>query len=108
MPPANRELHVVAGVAIFLMHPGSGINSQRAGKTLRAKAVVREEKRVKFSARFPYFLFVFARTVDLTLDVGFRRSWYRWKTCVTLSLKVLDLWESELGLTRYGPVNRGH
>jgi hypothetical protein len=26
-PLANRELHVVAGVAIFLTHPGSWINS---------------------------------------------------------------------------------
>jgi hypothetical protein len=108
MPPANRELHVVAGVAIFLMHPGSGINSQRAGKTLRAKAVVREEKRVKFSARFPYFLFVFTHTVDLAPNVGFQRSWYHWKACAILFFKVLDLRETELGLERYGPMNRGH
>uniref|UniRef100_A0A2N9J135 Reverse transcriptase domain-containing protein n=1 Tax=Fagus sylvatica TaxID=28930 RepID=A0A2N9J135_FAGSY len=43
-PPANRELHTIAGVSIFLTHPGSRINSWRAGKTQRAKAVVREEK----------------------------------------------------------------
>uniref|UniRef100_A0A2N9FV21 Uncharacterized protein n=1 Tax=Fagus sylvatica TaxID=28930 RepID=A0A2N9FV21_FAGSY len=41
-------------------------------------------------------------------DFGFQRSWYRWKACATLSLKVLDLRESELGLVRYGPANRGH
>uniref|UniRef100_A0A2N9HUF2 Aminotransferase-like plant mobile domain-containing protein n=1 Tax=Fagus sylvatica TaxID=28930 RepID=A0A2N9HUF2_FAGSY len=41
-------------------------------------------------------------------DVGFRRSWYRWKACATLTLKVQDLWETKLGLERYGPMNRGH
>ena len=45
-PPANREFHVVAGVAIFPTHLGSRINFPRVGKTLRAKAVVREEKHV--------------------------------------------------------------
>ena len=95
-PPLNREFHVVAGVAIFLTHLGLWINSQRAGKTLRAKAVVREEKCVRFSAHFSYFLFVFACTVDLAPDVGFRRSWYRREACATLFLKVLDLRETEL------------
>ncbi len=56
--PANRELHVVAGVVIFLTHPGSLINSQRAGRNSRAKAVVREEKRVRFSAHFLIFVCV--------------------------------------------------
>ena len=45
-PLANRELHVAAGVAVFPTHPGSQINLQQAGKTLRAKAIVWEEKRV--------------------------------------------------------------
>jgi hypothetical protein len=79
--PANRELRLVAGVAVFLTHPGSWINLQRARRNSLAKAVVREEKRIRFLARFPYFLSVFARTVNLAPDVGFRRSWYRWKAC---------------------------
>ena len=107
-PPANRELHVVAGVAIFPTHPGSWINSLRDGKTLRAKAVFREEKRVKSSTHFSYFLSMFARMFDLAPNVGFRRSWYRWKACATLFLKVLDLQETELGLERYGPASEGH
>jgi hypothetical protein len=107
-PPANQQLHAIAGVAIFLTQPGLWINSQRAGETLRAKAVVREEKRVRFSAHFSYFLFVFARMFDLAPAVGFRRSWYRWKACDTLFLKVLDLQETELGLERCGPANEGH
>jgi hypothetical protein len=105
--PANRELCLAARVAVFLTQPGSQINSQRAGRNPRAKAIVREEKRIRFSARFPYFLFVFARTVDLAPDIGFRHSWYRWKACATLFLKVLDLRATELGLERYGPTNRG-
>jgi hypothetical protein len=45
---------------------------------------------------------------DLAPNVGFQRSWYRWKSCVSLFLKVPGSRETELGLERYGPANRGH
>jgi hypothetical protein len=53
--PANRELRLVSGVPVFLMHPSLRIKSQRAGRNLRAKAVIREKKRVRFSTCFSYF-----------------------------------------------------
>ena len=58
-----------------------------------------------FSA-FSLFFVCFAHMFDLAPDVSFRRSWYRWKSCTTLSLKVLDLRETELELERYGSTNR--
>jgi hypothetical protein len=106
-PPANRELNIVAGVVIFPMHPGPRVNLQRVGKTLRAKAVVREKNAPNLRPIFPHFLFMFARVLDLAPEVGFRRSWYRWKACSALFLKVLGSRETELGLARYGSANRG-
>uniref|UniRef100_A0A2N9HJ77 Reverse transcriptase domain-containing protein n=1 Tax=Fagus sylvatica TaxID=28930 RepID=A0A2N9HJ77_FAGSY len=107
MPPANRELHVVAGVIIFPTHPGLRVNLQRVGKTLRAKAVVREKNASNLRPIFPRFLSVFARVFGLAPEVGFRRSWCRLKAYATLSLKVLDLRETELGFARYDSANRG-
>ena len=52
---ANRELHLVARVAVFLKVSSLWINSQRFGRNLRTKGAVWEEKRVRFSARFRYF-----------------------------------------------------
>ena len=69
--PANRELHVVAGVVIFPTHPGPWVNLQRAGKTLRVKAVVREKNASNLRLIFLYFLSMFARIFDLAPEVGF-------------------------------------
>ena len=107
MPPANRELHVVAGVVIFPKHPGPHVNLLRVGKTLCTKAAVREKNAQNLWLIFPCFLSVFARIFDLAPDVRFRRSWYRRKACAAYFCKVLDLRESGLGFARYGFANRG-
>jgi hypothetical protein len=105
-PSANRELHVVAGVVVFPTHPGSRVNLQRVGKTLRANVVVWEKNAPNFRSIFPHFLSVFVRVFDLAPEVGFRRFWYLRKACATFFLKVLGSRETELGLARYGFTNR--
>ena len=55
MLPVNRELQLIAGVVLFIEVLSLRINLQQVGGNLCTKAAVREEKCVRFSARFPYF-----------------------------------------------------
>uniref|UniRef100_A0A2N9HJE4 Uncharacterized protein n=1 Tax=Fagus sylvatica TaxID=28930 RepID=A0A2N9HJE4_FAGSY len=104
---AIREFHVVHGCVLFPMCPGSQINLLRVRKTLCASAATSVGKFRKLSAK-PYFRRpVFTRVVDVAPDVGFRRSWYRRKACVTYFLTVQALHRGELGFARYDPANGG-
>uniref|UniRef100_A0A2N9FJU9 Uncharacterized protein n=1 Tax=Fagus sylvatica TaxID=28930 RepID=A0A2N9FJU9_FAGSY len=104
---AIREFHVVHGCVLFPMCPGSQINLLRVRKTLCASVATSVET---IPGTFSKTLFcrpVFTRVVDVAPDVGFRRSWYRRKACVTYFLTVQALHRGEFGFARYDPANGG-
>uniref|UniRef100_A0A2N9I341 Uncharacterized protein n=1 Tax=Fagus sylvatica TaxID=28930 RepID=A0A2N9I341_FAGSY len=93
---AIREFHVVHGCVLFPMCPGSQINLLRVRKTLCASVATSVRTNPGTFSKTLFCRPVFTRVVDVAPDVGFRRSWYRRKACVTYFLTVQALHRGEL------------
>uniref|UniRef100_A0A2N9GRQ2 Aminotransferase-like plant mobile domain-containing protein n=1 Tax=Fagus sylvatica TaxID=28930 RepID=A0A2N9GRQ2_FAGSY len=103
---AIREFHVVHGCVLFPMCPGSQINLLRVRKTLCASVATSVRTNPGTFSKTLFCRPVFTRVVDVAPDVGFRRSWYRRKACVTYFLTVQALHRGEFGFARYDPCER--
>uniref|UniRef100_A0A2N9IXY1 Uncharacterized protein n=1 Tax=Fagus sylvatica TaxID=28930 RepID=A0A2N9IXY1_FAGSY len=85
----------------------SGEDSGQKGEAIGKPRVARRSwSRHLSNAPRPAGQIAASRKDSAPPEVGFRRSWYRRKAYATLSVKVLDLRETELGFARYGSANR--
>ncbi len=103
---AIRELPIVSEHVLFLTHPSLWITFSELERICARVQHPQGEKCEIFNIVLFHPL-VFVRTVDVAPDLGFRRSWFRWKACATFFPKVLALHRGELGFARYDPANRG-